>query len=187
MKYTGIPNNSGLYQTNIIINSGATLEMNVPASTVNNFGAFNRYLTGAGTLNKTGAGNLDLGGYGGNCYIDFSPGALIHVSGGTLQGAHYGVAGTSWAGNYASLTLDGNTVFDMNYFSAQVDALNWRRNCGDYHQLPRLGYAVRRRSRRQRRLRGHDPKRRGHGRIDPVEYGQPGPYRGQHVHGRNDD
>jgi autotransporter-associated beta strand protein len=124
VKYTGIPSGSGLYQTNIFINGGATLEMNITSGT-NNLGAFTRYYTGAGTLNQTGAGILDFGGYGGGSYIDFSPGALIHVSGGTLVGGNYNAgSGCTWTGNYASMTLDANTTFDFYGFSAQVDALN---------------------------------------------------------------
>ena len=130
--------------------------MNVSTGT-NNFGAWNRFYTGDGTLLKTGTGTLDFGGYGsGNANVDFSAGALIHVAAGTLLAGHPGIADGVWTSNYASLTLDSNTLFDMSSYNVQVDALNGAAYVHDTKQWVRCDHADHGCRQRRRHLRRHD-------------------------------
>ena len=123
LQYANLANGTGPWQTSIGIQSGATLQMNVAASATNAFGGWNSTYTGGGTLSVIGSGMLDLGSYSGGRSVNFSPGALISVSGGTLQ-AEWNVG---WSGNNASLTVGAGATFNLwGYQSVpvNVDALS---------------------------------------------------------------
>jgi autotransporter-associated beta strand protein len=122
--YANIGTGTGLYQKSIDISSGATLEMNVAASTTNAFGAWDGTFTGTGTLLKSGAGTLDLGYYGGTRSVNFGAGALIWVSGGTLSAYHSGNSTVSWASNKAAMQVDSGATLDLAGGTVLVDALN---------------------------------------------------------------
>lgn len=121
LTFTGLANNTGLYQTGIVINAGATLEMNPGAGIQNAFGAWTCVYSGDGTFLKTGLGSVYMGYYGaGNRYMNLTSNALIDVSAGGL----YGGANVIWTNNFASVTVSNAAIFDPYGNSAQINALS---------------------------------------------------------------
>jgi fibronectin-binding autotransporter adhesin len=94
----------------ISINSGATLiyDTSNVAALLSQVGTT---ITGAGTLQIIGNGALAFGGAsGGAVNVSLSPGALVDVEGGILEGSNYNQA--NWANNFASLKIASGAYFD---------------------------------------------------------------------------
>jgi autotransporter-associated beta strand protein len=123
LRYTGLANDTGLYQKTLRIGQDATLEMNVDTGVRNAFGAWTGSYEGDGTLEKTGGGTLSFGLYGaGPRSVNFLPGAVIRLTEGMLRSSD-GWERVNWTNNKASLALAQDATFDMNGDTVFVDAL----------------------------------------------------------------
>ncbi|MGO9112174.1 MAG: beta strand repeat-containing protein, partial [Thermoguttaceae bacterium] len=102
----------------IAIASGATLDYNTAAGTINQQPAT---FTGGGTLQVDGGNSPVLGGARGYVNVNLSAGASIDVVAGTLVGsADYN---GQWAGNNASLNIAAGATFDGEDANVRINAL----------------------------------------------------------------